>query len=166
MTSRTTVPASSFSEALLTTTLRSASSPSRRKRGTYGRTISSLTRPRLLVERAAPQVPRDRRGPRRSTTSRNRGRVNSIVAEPSGPVRSCGDEERRLGEVAPEGGRRGRFRQSDGHSPSLVFIFLSKRIFRSSPLRPSGSPARSPPCRSARPSSPSPARGRRRRRLP
>ena len=83
------VPFSSPAEALLTTTFRSATSPSRRKRGTYGRTISSLT---LFVSFFSEPA-------RRSFVTAwsqtfqdvtESGTANSIDAEPSGPVRSCG----------------------------------------------------------------------------
>ena len=87
--SSASVPESGLSDALFTTTLIAALSPSRRKRGTYGRTMRSFT---VRVSFSAEP-------PRRSFVTAwtktfhdvtESGTVNEIVAEPSAPVRRCG----------------------------------------------------------------------------
>ena len=89
MMSNERLPESSLSEALFTTTFRSALSPSRRKRGRYGRTIRSFTVFASLVAEpdlrslviACTQTFHD------VTES---GTENSIDADPSPPVTRCG----------------------------------------------------------------------------
>ncbi len=73
----------------MTTTFSSARSPSRRKRGTYGRTISSLT---LFVSFVSEPALRSRVTAWTQTFQEvtESGTVNSIAAEPSGPVSRCG----------------------------------------------------------------------------
>ena len=73
----------------MTTTFRSARSPSRRNRGTYGRTIRSLTlRASFCTEPAFRSFVTAWTQTFHDVTES--GTVNSIEAEPSAPVRSCG----------------------------------------------------------------------------
>ena len=87
--SSVTFPDMPLSEALLTTTFSSARSPSRRKRGTYGRTINSLT---LFVSFVSAPALRSFVTAWIQTFQdvTESGTVNSIEADPSGPVSRCG----------------------------------------------------------------------------
>ena len=83
--SSVTSPASAVVPALLTITRRSALSPSRKKRGRYGRTMRSLT---LFVSASSVPPARSRVTPWTKTRQlvTESGTVNSIVAVPSAPV--------------------------------------------------------------------------------
>ncbi len=87
--SSVTRPERPFVDALLTTIFSSARSPSRRKRGTYGRTIRSLTlRVSFWIEPAFRSFVTACTKTFQDVTES--GTVNSIEAVPSAPVRRCG----------------------------------------------------------------------------
>ena len=87
--SSVTSPVSAAVPALLTMTRRSAVSPSRKKRGRYGRTMRSLT---LFASASSVPPSRSRVTPWTKTRQlvTESGTVNSIVAVPSAPVSRCG----------------------------------------------------------------------------
>ena len=122
--SNASVPLRGFADALFTTTLISARSPSRRKRGTYGRTMRSLT-----VFVSASTDP-----PRRSFVTAwtntlhdvtESGTVNSMDAEPSAAVRSCGCQNAVSEKLLRRG--VGRSRRLLRPLATLIAVFLLRK---------------------------------------